>query len=65
MLVTFDDATNRRLARVEQEEGMPAAELVREAVGVWSYMSADERRAMGMNVMKVVLRRQLEIGGQA
>jgi len=65
MVVMFDEATNRRLAAIESTEGMPAAELVREAVGVWSYMTADERRMMGMNVMKVVLRRELEIGSQS
>lgn len=61
-MVLFDDATNRRLAAIEAEEGMPASEFVREAVGVWSYMSADERRAMGMNVMKIVLVREMGNG---
>lgn len=59
-MVLFDEATTRRLARIETEEGMPAAELVREAVGVWSHMTSDERRMMGMNVMKVVVRREIE-----
>lgn len=62
-MVTFDTATNARRARIEVEEGMPAAEFVREAVGVWSYMKADERRAMGIEIMRVVIER--ELGGKA
>jgi hypothetical protein len=58
-MVLFDDATNRRLAEIEAEEGMPAAEFIREAVGVWSYMTADERRAMGIEIMRVVIEREM------
>lgn len=58
-MIMFDAATNARLARIEVEEGMPSAEFIREAVGVWSYMTADERRAMGVEIMRVVVNREM------
>ncbi|GGD38356.1 hypothetical protein [Aureimonas glaciei] len=58
-MFSFDAATNARITRIEAEEGKPAAEFIREAVGVWSYMTADERRAMGIEVMRVVVNREM------
>lgn len=64
-MVLFDEATNARLAAIEKAEGMPTEEFVREAVGVWSYLRADERRILGIQAIKMVVQRELELGGQA
>lgn len=61
-MVFFDKATNARLAAIEAGEGMPRDELVRQAVSVWSYLTAGERQVLGIHAMKMIHR---EMGDRA
>jgi hypothetical protein len=57
MLVVFSPKVQNRLAEIEAIEGVPAVELVHQAVEVFSHLDGDERRALGFFAMQIVVRR--------
>ncbi len=57
MIVILDRATTNRLERIEAEEGMPRQELVRQAAEIWSQLTADERRILGLVAIRLVVSR--------
>lgn len=46
-----------RLDAIETEEGMPAEEVAHQAISVWSYLDADERRRLGMTAIGMLVER--------
>ncbi|WAJ28432.1 hypothetical protein [Antarcticirhabdus aurantiaca] len=57
MIVILDRAATDRLERIEAEEGIPKEELVRQAVEVWSRLTPEERRILGLAAMQLVAAR--------
>jgi hypothetical protein len=47
----------RRLHDLEASEGMPAIDIIHEALGVWSFLTMDERRRMGQVAIAMVVER--------
>lgn len=59
MMIFFDEPTNARLAGIEEIEGMPRDELIRQAVSVWSYLTTGERQVLGIHAMKMIIHREI------
>ncbi len=57
MVLTFSRDVAARLRAIEDEEGVPDVELVHQAVAVWSVLTADERRILGLAAMQLVVAR--------
>lgn len=65
MIVTFPPDVLQRLAEIEEKEGIPREDLVREAVAVWSLMPREERFAVGLEAIRNALRRLRGYGEDA
>jgi hypothetical protein len=64
MIIAFPRDVLSRLDHIERQEGTPAIEVVHQAVAVWSYMTADERRRLGQVAIGLVAQRILKGGHQ-
>ena len=62
MIVSFPPAVRDRLARIENVEGVPAVEIVHQAVDVWSRLDVDGRRVLGIAALQLVVERIKERG---
>jgi hypothetical protein len=63
IVMTLPGDLHARLQRIENQEGVNSIDLIVQAVSVWSWMNADERRMAGIDIMQRVVRR--EMGGKA
>ena len=57
MILSLSPEVRARLDRIEREEGVPAAELCHQAIDTWSLLDADDRRAVGMAIMRLLLQK--------
>lgn len=57
MVVAFPPEVLRRLESIEATEGVPPTEIVHQAVDVWSQLTADERRVVGIAAMQLIVER--------
>lgn len=57
MTVIFPPDVLARLSAIEAAEGMPVADIVHEAVAVWSYLNGDERRRLGQGALGMLVER--------
>ncbi len=55
MILALPRDVRDRLARIEAVEGIPALDLVHQAVDVWSRLDADGRRMLGVVAMQLVV----------
>lgn len=55
MLVVLHPEVLRRLSDIEAAEGIPAVDIVHQAVDVWSRLDADGRRIIGIAAMQLVV----------
>ena len=63
IVMTLPSDVHARLQRIEDEEFVNSIDLIVQAVSVWSWMNADERRMTGIDIMQRVVRRKM--GGKA
>ena len=47
MMIVFSPRVRQRLVEIEWEEGIPAVEVVHQAVEMWTILGPDDRRALG------------------
>lgn len=57
MVVAFPPEVLRRLDAIEAAEGVPGLEIVHQAVDVWSQLTSDERRIVGIAAMQLIVER--------
>lgn len=57
MLIVFPRDVQARLDAIEAMEGMPAEEVVYQAVDVWSRLDRDGRAILGVAAMQLVVER--------
>lgn len=57
MVIAFPSDVRSRLDAIERNEGVPALEIVHQAVAVWSQLDGEERRRMGMVALGLVMER--------
>lgn len=65
MIVTFPKDVMERLAEIEEREGIPPEDLIREAVAVWSFMPREDRFRVGLETIRNALRRLRGYGDDA
>ena len=65
MRVVFPPDVLERLAEIEDREGIPREDLVREAVAIWSFMPREERFRVGLEAIRNALRRLRGYGDDA
>ncbi|WP_062112326.1 hypothetical protein [Aureimonas sp. AU40] len=64
MVVAFPADVRERLARIEAVEGVPALDLIHQAVAVWSQLDAGERRRLGQVAIGIVMERARKGGAR-
>lgn len=57
MILALPPRVLGRLEEIELTEGIPPVELAHEAVAVWSALTRDERRVLGIAAMQLVASR--------
>lgn len=57
MVIALSAAVLARLSAVEADAGIPVIDQVHQAVEVWSHLTGDERRMLGVMAMKLVIAR--------
>ena len=57
MIVVFPKDVLERLQEIEEREGIPREDLVREAVAVWTFMPREDRFRVGLETIRNALRR--------
>ncbi|WP_158871356.1 hypothetical protein [Antarcticirhabdus aurantiaca] len=57
MVIALPAAVRARLAAIEADEGVPVAELIHQAVDVWSRLDADGRKILGIAALQLVVER--------
>ncbi|KQT61190.1 MULTISPECIES: hypothetical protein [unclassified Aureimonas] len=60
MVIAFPSDVLARLRSIEASEGVPATEVVHQAVAVWSYLDGDERQRLGQTALGLVVERLKE-----
>lgn len=56
MIILFDNHVQERLNRIEEVEGIPQNEFVRQAVSAWAYTHPEHRRSLALQIMSAVMR---------
>lgn len=64
MIVSFPSDVQSRLASIENLEGIPALEVIHQAVAVWSQLDASERRRLGQVAIGIVMERARKGGAR-
>ena len=57
MIIFFDKHVQERLERIEEVEGIPQDEFVRQAVSAWAYTHPEQRQALALQIMSAVVRK--------
>ena len=55
MIIAFSPRVRSRLVEIELDEGIPAVEVVHQAVEMWTMLDHDDRRALGLAAMSLAL----------
>jgi hypothetical protein len=57
MMLALPPDVRARFSDIEAAEGIPAAEVAHQAISVWSYLNADERRRLGLAAIGMLIER--------
>ena len=58
MILALPSDVRERLAEIERDEGIPAAELCHQAIAAWTHLrSVEERAAVGFAILQTVMYR--------
>ena len=57
MILSLSPEVRARLERIEREEGVPQAEFCHQAIDIWSTLDEDDRRMVGLGIMRLLLQK--------